>query len=141
MIWSAVPFTKKDILIGAAAGGISSILLGPFSLLAGAIAILVSYIKKSVTGMILAITMLLMGIAYVASTVLIEFMPSPMLFMGLPVPQEIIKNTIIKSTSSIATGVQVVDTLPSKLFTGEVWFSKDDSQYEGYDGSNVVILG
>ena len=138
---SAVPFTPKDVVIGGAVGGLASILMGPFAIIAGLIAIVIAYFKKSNRIVIAGITMTLMGIAYFASSLLIEIMPSPMLFMSIPIPQTVIKNTVISNTSGVASSFIRVNGVPLNPKAGDVWYNTQDTQYEGYDGSDVVILG
>ena len=137
---SVVPFTPKDAIIGGSVGGLASIILGPFGVIVGLIAIVIAYFRKSSKTMIAGITMTLMGIAYFASSTLIEFMPAPMM-LNIPIPETVIKNTVINNTSGVASAFRKVNGVPSSTNAGDVWYNTQDTQYEGYDGSDVVILG
>ena len=142
-ILNAAPFTPKEAAIGGTLGGIVGLFVGPFGLLIGALSLGIAYYKKSYKIAFFAMANIFMGFAYVASSTLIEFMPSPMLFMTIPTPQTIVKNTVITKTSQsgIAEAFRIVDGVPSSVKAGDVWYNMNDTQYEGYDGNDVVILG
>lgn len=137
----AVPFKPKDVIVGSAIGGITTILIGPFGIFAGLLAIAYGYVKRSNKALFAGITMTLMGIAYFASTMFTDMLPSPMLIGYVP-KQTVIKNTIVKGTGGgVASAFRVVNGIPDNLKQGDVWFNTQDTQFEGYDGSDVVILG
>lgn len=136
---SAVPFKPRDVIVGSAIGGIVTLIIGPFGIFAGIISIMIAYFNKNNKVMFAGITMTLMGIAYYASTLFTEFMPSPMLFMNIPVTEKVVK--AVSSNNGVANSFRVVNGVPTTLNIGDVWYNSNDTQFEGYDGENVVIIG
>ena len=139
---SAVPFVPKNVVIYSAVGGIASIFLGPFALIVGVVTLIIAYLRKSNKWIFTGLTMTFMGIAYFVSSIWIELLPSP-LFAGLPISETVVKNTTISNTSGngIASAFRLSNGIPLTLNAGDVWYNTQDTQYEGYDGSDVVILG
>ena len=120
------------IVYGSVIGGLSGMFLGSFSFILSFISALHFLATKSKFTGYLAVSSFLMGASNMIEIYFYEYAPSTSFLFPI---------AHLLETKSQISAFTVLNSDPSKLRLGQVWFNSSDSQFKGYNGNDIVILG